>query len=480
MEEENRILKVLESPNAMETKETKEEKTEKKPLKRLLTLDFLRGVAIFLMIPGHQLRSTYNLEWIIYSEGFGEKGGLIMFFAGAYAILATFTSAFLLISIIVNVYTAQKRVERGENPNNILKKQLITGSIIVIYGYLFEMILHPTGLVGRTVLLSEHNPVYYMLKRSFDFGTLHLIGWSIILVGLLHYFLVLRPKSRGKEKNIRALSIYVSLIIVIIVASPFLSQTIYNNFNEFPGVHLSDRQFDWPPTGAGDFFMRQFLAFLVGQYMPIFPFFAVSLMGAVIGMGLAQKKPDRRMPLFIFLTGLALLPIDVTMIIIGIIKEDYTFMYMGQAAQIFFISTFGQLSILSLCLWLIEFKGKTGRFVKISRYWRRYGAISLTIFSLEIIAVIPRYLVQMITGWNVASEAVEGAFDATLWQAVITIVFVMIFWEGLIRLWEKVNFIGTFEWVNAKLLSIGQKIPKTSKRQIKDIIYNIEPITFVQ
>ena len=118
--------------------------------------------------------------------------------------------------------------------------------------------------------------------------------------------------------------------------------------------------------------------------------------------------------------------------------------------------------------------------MKISRFWRRYGAISLTIFSFEIIAVIPRYLVQVITGWHVASQAVEGPFDAKLWQAAITIAFVMIFWEGLIRLWEQINFIGTFEWVNAKLLSIGQKIPATSKRQIKDIIYNIQPITFNQ
>ncbi|MHA1532102.1 MAG: hypothetical protein ACTSR6_08905 [Candidatus Heimdallarchaeota archaeon] len=196
MEEENRILKVLESPNALETKETKEEKKEKKPLKRILTLDFLRGVAIFLMIPGHQLRSTYNLEWIIYSEGFGERTGLVMVIASAYAILATFTSAFLLISIIVQVYTAEKRVERGEQPNKVLLKQLITGSIIVVYGYLFEMILHPVGLLGKTVLLSDDNPVLYMLKRSFDFGTLHIIGWSIILVSLLHYFLVLRPKSQ--------------------------------------------------------------------------------------------------------------------------------------------------------------------------------------------------------------------------------------------------------------------------------------------
>ncbi|TET32783.1 MAG: DUF1624 domain-containing protein [Candidatus Heimdallarchaeota archaeon] len=480
MEEENHILKVLESPNSMDTKETKEEKDEKKPLKRILTLDFLRGVAIFLMIPGHQLRSTYNIEWIIQSVGFGEKSGLVMFFASAYAILATFTSAFLIISIIVNIYTAEKRLERGEHPNNILRKQLITGFIIVVYGYLFEMILHPVGLLGKTVLLSGDNPVLYMLKRSFDFGTLHVIGWSIILVGLLHYFLVLRPKSKGKENYMRAFFIYAALVIVIIVISPFLSQAIFNNFEEFPGTHLSDRQFDWPPTGAGDFFLRQFLAFLVGQYMPMIPFFAVSLIGAIIGMGLAQKKPNKRIPLFIFLTGLVLLPIDIVMIILGALKGDYTFMYMGQAAQIFFVSLFGQLSILSLCLWLIEFKGKTGRFVKISRFWRRYGAISLTIFSFEIIAVIPRYFVQAITGWHVASQAVEGPFDAKLWQAAITIAFVMIFWEGLIRLWEQVNFVGTFEWVNAKLLSIGQKIPATSKREIKDIIYNIQPITFVQ
>ena len=64
--------------------------------------------------------------------------------------------------------------------------------------------------------------------------------------------------------------------------------------------------------------------------------------------------------------------------------------------------------------------------------------------------------------------------------AAITIAFVMLFWEGLIRLWELVNFVGTFEWVNAKLISLGQKIPTTSKREIKDIIYNIEPVTFTQ
>ncbi|MFX1537633.1 MAG: hypothetical protein ACFFDI_25835 [Promethearchaeota archaeon] len=436
--------------------------------KRMLSLDFIRGVAIFLMVILHAFTRMMDTSWAQDIDTLLQKNVFVILGAGLLAYLGTVAGLFLIISITVNIFSAHKKLEKGFTPEQILGKQVAVGFLVLFCAYLTESILHHAGILG-SLIFQRPNGVQIMLQRIFHFETLHAIGWCLVLNSVLHYLLVLRPLSKGRDTYLRALIIYGVIALVIFIATPFLYQFIANNYDNFPGEEYSGKQWEWPPAGVGDFFLRLFLVFLAGNLEPMFPFFASGIIGAVIGMCLARKKPPRFLPLFIFIGALCALLAGVLIIVI---KGDFEYTYFRPTSALYFLSLFGQLGFIALSLWLIEFRGYTKYFTPISRYWRRWGFISLSIYMLEIVDAAPRYLMQLITGWPVA------AGSASAWQTLITTIVLVLFWEGIIRLWELVGFIGSFEWMIAFLTSLGKGMPASARLNVRRIIYDVEPITF--
>lgn len=472
MIQESRVLNSLDDNN--DVSPTSKEKPNKIP--RIISLDFLRGLAIFLVVISYQFSTMYDSTWMHDPVTLLQQPTIIIIFGAILVFFGTFGSFFLLISMIVNFYSANKKIQKGVSPERILLKQIFTGILMLIYAYLFETVFHFHGYFGMIFFQGAY-PTILMKKRLFLFGTFHTIGWSMIILSIIHYFLILKPRSRGKNTYNLTLITYFILIITIYVSTPFLTKFIANNYDGFPGIIYGDTQFNWPPISASDFFRRMFYSFLVGQYQPMFPYLATAIIGVILGMTLAKENGVRRLPLFIFMGSVLLLPAEVIMLLKALKENNFLYDYFGVASKLYFLTLFVELAVIGFFLWLIEYRGKTQKFQRISRYWRRWGAISLTIYLLQIISAVPRYIFEKITNWPVATNIIFGG-EALFWQVLVVTIFVLLFWEGIIRLWELVNFVGSFEWLNARILSISGNLPLSNKSNPKKLIYNAKPVVF--
>ena len=103
--------------------------------------------------------------------------------------------------------------------------------------------------------------------------------------------------------------------------------------------------------------------------------------------------------------------------------------------------------------------------------------LSLTIYSFTILDVIPREIFHQLFGLN--SHILEGI--PSYWSLIMSVT-VILMWEAIVRIWEKLRFIGSLEWL---LLAINNgfskaKIFNKDPLNIDGILYNLEPIFFVE
>jgi hypothetical protein len=57
-----------------------------------------------------------------------------------------------------------------------------------------------------------------------------------------------------------------------------------------------------------------------------------------------------------------------------------------------------------------------------------------------------------------------------------------LFFDAIIRIWERFRFIGTFEWIMIELtrLLVGRKHYNSLRMKVKESLYEVEPIAFYQ
>lgn len=479
-----------------------EEKTDlvdigekKEGVQRIVTLDFLRGAAIWFMLIVHAIMEMGGFNSGASPEiGWEELAFSEKFFLGLLLYLASFRGLFLLISILVNVYVSHKNLEKGHSPEKILLKQLLMGGLILIIANLFQLFLHWDGLFQ--IFIYQKDALYSSIKyQFFDFSVLHCIGWSMIIAGVLHYFLALRREKRQKQYILLTSIVYLVLITTIISLTPLVTESVGNYFlnnygYDFLGIEPQQGQWNLPITSAKEFFARMFFKFLVGHIQPMMPLFATALIGSLIGMHLAQKKPLKLLPLFILIGFVASLSGSLVIII----KNGFGRLRYRPNLGLYLFSLSGQLLILAFFLFLIEYKGYTKRFIKYTKYFRRFGVISLTVFVFQIIDCVPRYFLQFITGFfaivfydslsfgtdKIMDVGWKTAIDvpAALYQYLIATALIVAWWSLIIWLWEKVNFVGTLEWMIVSLVNINKKLPPSSRTKIRTILNNPTPIVF--
>ena len=102
--------------------------------------------------------------------------------------------------------------------------------------------------------------------------------------------------------------------------------------------------------------------------------------------------------------------------------------------------------------------------------------MSLTIYMFQILDILPREIVTFLFDVNFRDKN-----QASLLWAVLMTIIVIIMWDILIRLWEKVNFFGSWEWVLMKIRVFA--FPRTAKikrsLETKNSLYDVEIIQFV-
>ena len=467
-----------------------EDKIEPPRLKRIASLDFQRGLAVWLMVFLHVFNHIYDYSWVDTSNLFD---GSVNFFLMAFLVLLAFLGGwagyFLLISGTVNALTTTKAVLNGKSPIKQLKKQILSGIGVLVVGFLTEGLGY-YGVFGR-ILRSEEgifsleswtNPYYLspIWRRVFLMEALQIIGWCMIINGIIQFFLL---RKGGGEKYLRNIIIYGVLTVIILALTPLVWNFVDNLLWKIPTEEVKigyDMALDpyhdtWPSEllqSENASFLTYCCVILAGDFYPIFPFITTSFIGSMIGIALANPKPSPKIPKWIALGNLCIFIGVILFILFG----DFDINFERPTLGYYLLLLGAQLGAMNLLLWLVEFRGKSQKFGDhiVVKYFRRWGVIALSIFALQIYSLVPRAIFNPLTSLNLLNEPITRNNEGWVFLfAAITVLF----YDLLIWLWGKVNFAGSFEWMIGKI-SIKFAPNRNSRLNFNLILNNVQWIDF--
>jgi hypothetical protein len=154
-------------------------------------MDILRGIALMLMVAFHVFLNVSDLTIKALSD-IGSLSVYELILVAFCAIFIHWQSLFLMISAIVHWYSMSKQFEKGIPPGEILKKQLIFGLALYIFGFLREPFLSPWGIIASWFAaggLITNAPIPWELWGFiYRAETLTNIGFSLLLTSIIFAF----------------------------------------------------------------------------------------------------------------------------------------------------------------------------------------------------------------------------------------------------------------------------------------------------
>ena len=471
---------------------SEEKEEEPKQMKRIATLDFLRGVAIFAVVFIHSFQYLYDYNWLLKPDGISKLLDTFpwpfLIIAGVLGYFGLWVAFFILISGTVNGYIMTRKAASIRRKHVILTKQVVTGTIILIIGYIKEALFY-WGYLGQAIRTGDWANFYPLWSSLFEMKPLQIIGWTMIVNAVVHFFLMIKE---GYDKYIRNMIIYGLGIVVILVLTPFLQNWGRAIYDSWPALNWSSIPASaehwgldgWPNhhlATANASFPIWLFTIISGENQPLFPFLATSFAGSMIGISLAKPNQRRLFPLWGALGGLTSI---LTGVLLGVFGVPYTFVSTPPAIPTYLVHLGGQVCVIMIFLELVEFRGKGTKFGnrKIVKFFRKWSMVSLTVFVFDLYFYVPRLFLSLIlnnfTDYNVLNDNIFTGIEGLPWVILVSFV-VMLFYYILIWLWSKINFIGTFEWMLIKLQGLLTR--QKSERLNVDLMMNkINWINFPQ
>ncbi|NHJ86072.1 MAG: hypothetical protein FK734_11465 [Asgard group archaeon] len=452
----------------LEIREKPEETT--KVVQRIASLDFQRGLAIWMMVFLHVFNHIYDYSWVDSGLLFSGQPGYDFFRSLFFAFSAFFgnwVGYFILISAIVNAYATTKKALAGFPPGRLFGKQILTGLGILLAGVVTESFgyygyfgsVFRSGETFTAAPWIDPDIVAKLWERFFLMEALQIIGWCMIITAIIQYFLFIKG---GAEKFVRNIIILGSLTIVILVLSPVIWYFVDNMsyWKQNPALPVDDYNNNWPSDEFQAYnhgIVSWILTIIAGDYYPLFPFLSTSLLGAVMGTALSIPKPAKRLPVWGGVLTLGIFVLAVISIFALPFDISFNRPYMG-----FYLILLGvQVGIIVLLFYLIDWRGKGAKFAKniVVKYFRTWGMIALTIFALQIWSLVPR----AVFNWTYPENLMSYQFGlGQEWIVLIFAVVTVLFYDLLIWLWAQTNFFMSFEWFIIRFSSLASKEP--SKR----------------
>lgn len=429
------------------------------------------------MIFFHLLEDVYDMSWIDTSAGLSNAPiiAVLMLAIGLY--FGAWAGLFLMVSAMGNMLSMYNSLERGTSVGSVIKKQVVGGIILLFFAFLAEGTLQYYA-VFQTLL---YPPVDWtrILWKGYTMETIHTIAWCMIVNGIIQGVLSI---NGGHKKIKRNMIIYGFLAVITLVATQPLWDWVATLIPGYPFQSYNYPQFNRniakPSIGAtwDEYVIKFFLMPIASVPEPIFPFLAVSFLGSILGLALCKMPVSRKMPKQTIYIGLLVVVAGLIIWIIGDMPFDSLFPMSNFSSfrsiggginwkwlpWVCFI-TGGQLCLIAIILRLIEFRGKSEKVAKKTKWLRVYGLVPFTLYTYHrIIAMLPLYILSLIFQKNmlIDSESLNG-------YASIAVVFVCLgVMYVLLRLWEKVDFIGGLEWMIGTIGAYALGVPKKSKEKL--------------
>ncbi|WP_371806743.1 hypothetical protein [Candidatus Lokiarchaeum ossiferum] len=473
-------------------------------MKRYSSIDFLRGVSMLIMLILHSimliLNRPYYLEEISHIKSINLIVYLLILFYSGLAGL------FLLVSSVGNMISMQKFLQKGKSTTELAKRQIIGGLILLLFAMLSEAILNHRAFTGVILREIDRFGEYAatteglwgtlwsfssdeILSRYYHMETIHTIAWCVILNGITHA--ILSKKFKGNIKKM--IKAYWILAIIIIALTGFVWWGVDQLI---PGYPYNDLQYaNLANFNLWEIFYKFWLLPLAGEPEPVFPYLAVSYIGSVVGIYMAQEDRSKIKTRFFknlmylgavmfvvgllgFLTNVVLFFIDgnfdagMEVLANSSRHRDYTtynerfdglslMIPGGWLFQFLCLNGFA-LACICMIIRLVDFRGKAEKFAKKTKFIRRLGTVAFTVYTIEWII----YLLGMLV-YSLAPETFGGnRYDEMFWGGtLITLFLVLIVYWVLLWLWEKISYVGSIEWCIGELVAL---FSSSRRRSIQD------------
>lgn len=454
-------------------------------MRRYASIDFLRGLAIVMMIVLHVIMFVLDRDLYLYQiDNIGVINVIALILIVTAGGMAGF---FLLVSAIGNAISMERNYQAGNDPGNVAIKQIIGGALLLMFAVLTEGVIGYQAYLGN-LFLGSNDPTS-ILWRGLHMETIHTIAWCVIINGIVQWILARRGGWRKPKRNIK---IYAMLAVAVLVATSFVWYGVTLIVPGYPyALGPTGNEIAYPVFGITPWYgwIEDFLlAPLAKDVEPIFPYLATSFIGSIIGILMAQerKQVPRNFPRIGMQIGFTMLIVGMVGLLVnfglmftnpapygevkGILSTlvqlyDHRWysnigLVAGAPLHVAFegawIFQYLSLNGLALCMSLViirivEFRGNGEAFAKKTLSIRRYGFVAFSMYNYQFLYYIPwvfvTFLEQMyFPGAGIVSvhAGLRGNLDWLGTFIVMGMAFVM--FEALLLLWERADFAGGLEW----------------------------------
>jgi hypothetical protein len=178
--------------------------------------------------------------------------------------------------------------------------------------------------------------------------------------------------------------------------------------------------------------------------------FSFGIMGALLGYFIIMDVPERKFMIFsliFFLVGMLILGISALMdwkFLLNFANEDVPIW-----VQIFNLG--GQVGLFSVFMKYLEFAHNRRRHekaVKLTIWLRRFGVVSLTIYTLgKFLGDGVFWLFEGIMGPAVDLSGINPILAWNMGEIYLVMATLIGIWFLVLRIWEKIEFIPSMEWI---------------------------------
>ncbi|MBN1389381.1 MAG: hypothetical protein JXA22_01940 [Candidatus Thermoplasmatota archaeon] len=464
-------------------------------VKRVATLDFVRGLCIMGMVTLHVFGRVYDSSWI-GTDQMSNKSLLHITGLLTLAYMGGMAGLFLMVSATSHTLSIHGQLGKGKKLESVMIKQIAAGILLLLFAFLAESTIGHHGFLGRMAYCDVSSGASLVeavsansdriLYRGFHFMTLHTIAWCIIINSVIQYVLY---RNGGVGKVARNVKAYIGLSAMAVLLTPimwWMAGQIVPGY-PFATYPQTDLMVQYPLAGESgvlDHVKLFFLGPLAGQTEPLFPFLFISFIGAIIGIYLSMDRPPRLLPhkgmmiggiMFLLgVSGIAFMWLTGADSVQNLIENTYQVLRLRIWFPLLLLTTGGQLVFLMMTIRLVEYRGIGAAFASMTTFFRRFGAVSLTIYTFQYLDTVPLNLISLFPGVNVVSGR-EGLF----W-AVLAVVGSLLTWHFVLLLWEKKEFKGSAEWAFAVTLAQFTGIFKRKDRTSRLKWYEVPRLTLTR
>ncbi len=447
-------------------------------MKRFASIDFLRGLAIVMMLLLHVVMDVFAIDE--YINKLDQVGAINLLALLIFPYLGGLAGLFLMVSAMGNMVGMRKNLEKGFDTWSIAKKQVVGGFLIVVFAHILEATLGYHGSLGQ--IMDHLNnldgagtewSVDAWRSNGYHFETIHTIGWCVILNGIVQGYIASKWDLQNDGKKV--IKIYWILAGIVLLMTPVVWELVSTLIPGYPWENSM-----WKPViGESpwyDFIIMFFVNPLAAPVEPIFPYLATSFLGSLIALHMTEPKGsfDRSFVkkifgfgVFMFIVGF----IGVVILLVGLGDFDaaidlYKVIYdhrkwtsdAGVTGGWFWqwmTLNGASLMIVTMAIRVAEYRGNTEKFARITTFFRRFGFVAFTVYIIQWIYFVMHFVVSS------ASPGVDPYARMPWIGTWLTLILTLVVFNILLKLWSKKGFIGTVEWM---IVTIANRLTLVKKQ----------------